>query len=170
LYIRKNKIFNKGRYSRNRQLYRTGFYWCLYFNIISVYGLYFLFYRVVFNFGYLWVFIILFFGSFLFSRSLKYNFINYNYIVSELYSFVSWFSVFLKNLYENINLNLICLNMFLLNLYKFLNIKFINITNFFKKYLNTEFNFFWKSLHTHDNSFMKYKSFLNYLNQVSHLI
>lgn len=25
-YIRKNKIFNKGRYSRNRQLYRTGVY------------------------------------------------------------------------------------------------------------------------------------------------
>jgi hypothetical protein len=28
-YIRKNRIFNKGRYSRNRQLYRTGVYWCL---------------------------------------------------------------------------------------------------------------------------------------------
>ena len=26
LYIRKNKIFNKGRYSRNRQLYKTGVY------------------------------------------------------------------------------------------------------------------------------------------------
>jgi len=26
LFIRKNKIFNKGRYSRNRQLYRTGVY------------------------------------------------------------------------------------------------------------------------------------------------
>lgn len=26
LYIRRNKIFNKGRYSRNRQLYRTGVY------------------------------------------------------------------------------------------------------------------------------------------------
>jgi len=25
-YIRKNKIFNKGRYSRNRQIYRTGVY------------------------------------------------------------------------------------------------------------------------------------------------
>lgn len=25
-FIRKNKIFNKGRYSRNRQLYRTGVY------------------------------------------------------------------------------------------------------------------------------------------------
>jgi len=29
LFIRKSKIFNKGRFSRNRQLYRTGFYWCL---------------------------------------------------------------------------------------------------------------------------------------------
>lgn len=28
-FIRKNRIFNKGRYSRNRQLYRTGVYWCL---------------------------------------------------------------------------------------------------------------------------------------------
>lgn len=26
LYLRKNKIFNKGRYSRNRQFYRTGVY------------------------------------------------------------------------------------------------------------------------------------------------
>jgi hypothetical protein len=26
LFLRKNKIFNKGRYSRNRQLYRTGVY------------------------------------------------------------------------------------------------------------------------------------------------
>jgi hypothetical protein len=25
-FIRKNKIFNKGRYSRNRQLYRSGVY------------------------------------------------------------------------------------------------------------------------------------------------
>ena len=28
-FLRKNRIFNKGRYSRNRQLYRTGVYWCL---------------------------------------------------------------------------------------------------------------------------------------------
>lgn len=26
LYLRKNKVFNKGRYSRNRQFYRTGVY------------------------------------------------------------------------------------------------------------------------------------------------
>ncbi len=26
LFLRKNKVFNKGRYSRNRQTYRTGVY------------------------------------------------------------------------------------------------------------------------------------------------
>jgi hypothetical protein len=26
LFLRKNRIFNKGRYSRNRQTYRTGVY------------------------------------------------------------------------------------------------------------------------------------------------
>lgn len=53
-FLRKNKSFNKGRYSRNRQNYRTGVYWCLYVNIIALFGLYFLFYRFTFNFGYLW--------------------------------------------------------------------------------------------------------------------
>jgi len=53
-FIRKNRIFNKGRYSRNRQLYRTGVYWCLWLNIMLVYGLYFMFYRFTFNFGYFW--------------------------------------------------------------------------------------------------------------------
>jgi hypothetical protein len=27
-FLRKSKLFNKGRYSRNRQTYRTGAYWC----------------------------------------------------------------------------------------------------------------------------------------------
>jgi hypothetical protein len=42
-FIRKTKSFNKSSYSRNRQLYRTGVYWCLWLNIILVYGLYFFF-------------------------------------------------------------------------------------------------------------------------------
>ena len=54
LFLRKNKSFNKGRYSRNRQNYRTGVYWCLYVNILALFGLYWLFYRFTFNFGYLW--------------------------------------------------------------------------------------------------------------------
>jgi len=40
-FLRKSKIFNKGRYSRNRQFYRTGVYWCLYLSLILFTGLYY---------------------------------------------------------------------------------------------------------------------------------
>jgi hypothetical protein len=63
-FIRKSKIFNKGRYSRNRQYYRTGVYWCLYVNIILVIGLYFWFYRFLINFSYLWWLLFFFLLSF----------------------------------------------------------------------------------------------------------
>ena len=46
-YIEMNKIFNKGRYSRNRQTYRTGEYWCLYINILAVLFFYFWFYKLL---------------------------------------------------------------------------------------------------------------------------
>jgi hypothetical protein len=49
-FIRKQKYFNKGRYSRNRQLYRTGTYWCIYVNIVAVLGLNYLFYKFTINF------------------------------------------------------------------------------------------------------------------------
>jgi hypothetical protein len=52
LFLRKSKIFNKGRYSRNRQFYRTGVYWCLYLSIILFSGLYYWFYHFTVNFGF----------------------------------------------------------------------------------------------------------------------
>ena len=52
--VRKSKSFNKGRYSRNRQTYRTGVYWCLYFNLVFVLPTYYYCYKFSFNFGYLW--------------------------------------------------------------------------------------------------------------------
>lgn len=54
LFLRKTKIFNKGRYSRNRQFYRTGVYWCLYLSIILFTGLYYWFYHFIINFGFFW--------------------------------------------------------------------------------------------------------------------
>lgn len=53
-FLRKNRVFNKGRYSRNRQNFRTGVYWCLYVNILAVLGIYYFFYKFTINFGYLW--------------------------------------------------------------------------------------------------------------------
>jgi len=54
LFLRRGKIFNKGRYSRNRQFYRTGVYWCLYLSIILFTGLYYWFYHFIINFGFFW--------------------------------------------------------------------------------------------------------------------
>lgn len=54
LFLRKSRVFNKGRYSRNRQFYRTGVYWCLYLSIILLTGLFYWFYHFILNFGFLW--------------------------------------------------------------------------------------------------------------------
>lgn len=178
-FLRKNKIFNKGRYSRNRQTYRTGFYWCLWVNIFAIYGLHYLCYRFTFAFGYLWLPLIIFFGSFIFSRMLKYNFHNFNYIFSELNALVNWFGFLLNNF-------LIVLKNFLKSLYMFSNslVNLFNINkfnNFFLKNFSKNFNNFWAMLelnrnsleHTHvwhylnhqDNSFFNYFSKIFFINQ-----
>jgi len=51
--LRKTKSFNKSRYSRNRQYYRTGVFMCLWANIILVLGSYYLFFRLTLKFNYL---------------------------------------------------------------------------------------------------------------------
>ena len=53
-FIRKNKSFNKGRFSRNRQVYRTGVYFCFYINILAFYALWYYFYKFKLKFTYLW--------------------------------------------------------------------------------------------------------------------
>nr|YP_010632215.1 ymf67 [Cryptocaryon irritans]WBP62331.1 ymf67 [Cryptocaryon irritans] len=94
-FLRKNRIFNKGRYSRNRQNYRTGFYWCLYVNIIAVFGIYFFFYRFTFNFGYIWWLIYLFFFIFFFNKFFKYKLFNpYNYFNNVYNIFYFYFNIF----------------------------------------------------------------------------
>lgn len=90
LFLRKNKVFNKGRYSRNRQLYRTGVYWCLYLNIILVYGLYAYFYKFYFNFGYVWWLSFSVIFAFSFSKVLKYS----NYL--SVTGICKWFILFFK--------------------------------------------------------------------------
>lgn len=95
-FLRKNKIFNKGRYSRNRQLYRTGVYWCLWFNIIFVYGLFYFFYRFAFNFGQLWWGVCIFLFCFIIGKVLKYRFYNFKILLKEVYSFIGWLSLVFK--------------------------------------------------------------------------
>jgi len=51
-FLRTNELYNKGRYSRNRQTYRTGAYWCMWLTVLSVIGLYFYFYVFLIKFTY----------------------------------------------------------------------------------------------------------------------
>lgn len=98
LYLRKTKVFNKGRYSRNRQFYRTGVYWCLYINIIAVIGMYFWFYRFVMNFGYLWWLFYLSLASFVAAKTLHFRLYTvanvYNSITLDLVWFATCLNVF----------------------------------------------------------------------------
>lgn len=106
-FLRKSKIFNKGRYSRNRQIYRTGVYLCLYINILAIYAIYFLFYRFTFNFGFIWFFFFIGFFSFFFSRFFKYNFLenfmfNLNFFFNWLSSVIYSLFIYLKKILKKI--------------------------------------------------------------------
>lgn len=102
LFLRKNKIFNKGRYSRNRQLYRTGVYWCIWLSVFLGYCLYFSFYRFTFNFGYQWWLIFSFFFLFVNQKMFKYNFYNLRVVALELNKNFNWFSFFAQNFFFKI--------------------------------------------------------------------
>lgn len=158
LYLRKNKVFNKGRYSRNRQYYRTGVYWCLYVNIIAVVGIYFWFYRFTMNFGYLWWLLYLFIMSFIIPKTIKYRLYNVNILYKTLILNFIWLFTILKSFFSvlfifylnlnkklnNLNLNyLFNLNFFFLNSYLFFFINFFKKLNYLNfSYLNSiEFKF-----------------------------
>lgn len=55
-YARKVRIFNKSRYSRNRQNVRVTFYFAVYFNILIIYAIFSVFYGFVFLLSYNWWF------------------------------------------------------------------------------------------------------------------
>jgi hypothetical protein len=100
LYLRKIRVFNKGRYSRTRQIYRTGVYWCLYVNIFAVLGLYYFFYKFTINFGYLWWFLGIFISVFALNKFIKNKYYLYFNFLPAVKSFLTWNKIVLTDLYE----------------------------------------------------------------------
>lgn len=181
LFLRKNKIFNKSRYSRNRQLYRTGVYWCLWLNIILVYSLYFYFYRFSFSFGYFWFICGLFFFSFIFSRSLQNNLFsikNTNNLFNGFYLWLKFFLENLLNMFKYFWLHL--LKNYVLTFY--LNLLFyqnLDIDLWSRKYRTVywaslyfaaikekRFVYIWEYFQGEDTSFLKWKSKAHWFKQV----
>lgn len=137
LFLRKNKIFNKGRYSRNRQTYRTGAYWCLYVNIVAIIAFYFWFYKFTINFGYLWWLLYSFILSCFLPRALKHKFYNPKKIFIEYYLGIRWLINIILNILQPIYFLLINTQKLL---FKTILIKLYSI-NTIKNYLsNDNFN------------------------------
>lgn len=109
LYLRASRHFNKGRYSRNRQLYRTGVYWCIWLNVVIVYALHYYFYRVVFSFGYFWLPLGLMILVMFSSRLYKYRYYDVNQLVvefKEFGNFIYYNTVYFNNKYNFTKTNL----------------------------------------------------------------
>jgi hypothetical protein len=177
-YIRKNRIFNKSRYSRNRQLYRTGVYWCLWLNVLIVYGLFFVFYRFTFNFGYFWWGLLFLFYSTIFSRIVKYNFFNIFFLYSEFNNLIIWYGYIFKSLFNSFTIflnNYIKLDNkknYFYNSLKDSNIFYslkLYFYNFYFKFLKNmeikRFTFFWEGMKEKDESFLRYKTILHWFKQ-----
>lgn len=180
-YLRKNRIFNKGRYSRNRQLYRTGVYWCLWLNIIMVYGLYFIFYRFSFNFGYIWWGVLILAYSTIFSRIVKYNFFNIFYVIKEFSNLQRWYGYIINSLFiffkTYFKKHFILVNIFnYIYIYQKRGFSFI-----FKKYYyytsklffwwlkkkeNMRIVYLWQGMKEQDKSFFRYKTILHWIKEI----
>lgn len=180
-YIRKNRIFNKGRYSRNRQLYRTGVFWCLWLNVIVVYGLYFFFYRFTFNFGYLWLGLAFLAFSFIFARVLQARLYDIRVLINEFIYFWAWvctlftntfnwlyqiylgfFSKYLFMVYSNLVFNKFLPVVYTSYLYKF----FLFFLEETRKMKSARFVYFWEYFVGEDKSFLKIRTKIHWFKQV----
>ena len=98
-FLRKNKVYNKGRYSRCRQNYRTGVYMCMYLSVCSIFGLYYWFYKFSFNFTYLWWLFIVFVGSFFLPKIIKYRLYEPSTLLNKFFDFFRWINLLIKSLF-----------------------------------------------------------------------
>lgn len=163
-YIRKNRIFNKGRYSRNRQLYRTGVYWCIWLNIILVYGLYFLFYRFTFNFGYFWWGMLIFFYSMIFSRAVKYNFHNTYKLYLEFFHLTKWIGYIFISFNRSLK-DFIISYKFIINKNQFYLYISKTVFNLYKNLTKLRTIYFWEGMSYEDTSLFRYKTVIHWLSQ-----
>jgi len=70
-FVRKIRIFNKSRYSRNRQNVRVTFYFSIYFNIVIIYLVFSLFYNLAIFLTYNWWFYFIFLSYFFISNTVR---------------------------------------------------------------------------------------------------
>ena len=70
-FLRKSKLFNKSRYSRNRQLARVIFYFAIYINVLVMFGVFYVIYGLSFETGWFWWTIFAFYCAFAFTTYIR---------------------------------------------------------------------------------------------------
>ena len=98
-FLRKNKVYNKGRYSRCRQNYRTGVYMCMYLSVCAIFGLYYWFYKFSFNFTYLWWLFIAFVASFFLPKIVKYRLYEPTTLFNKFFDFFKWLVSLVRSIF-----------------------------------------------------------------------
>ena len=91
LFIRKNRIFNKGRYSRNRQTCKMAFYLALAIHSIAVTGLFMWYYNLLIKFTYMWYVFIIWISIGIFSGFIRFRLYTINLFVNNIKNFSLWF-------------------------------------------------------------------------------
>jgi hypothetical protein len=76
---------------------------CLYLSVISIFGLYYSFYKFAFKFTYLWWFFIAFVGSFILPKAIKYRLYEPTTLLKKFFDLYVWFCELLKPVFEKIN-------------------------------------------------------------------
>lgn len=72
-FTKKNYLYNKGKFSRNRQTYKTGVYLCIWLTVLTVVGLYFYFYLMSMKFTYFYLLFLFFLFLFFYKFFIKKN-------------------------------------------------------------------------------------------------
>jgi hypothetical protein len=147
-------------------------------NVLVVYGLFFVFYRFTFNFGYFWWGLLFLFYSTIFSKVVKYNFYNIFFLYNEFNYLIIWYGYIFKSLFNGFTIlinNFIKLDNkknyfynFLKNSSVFYSLK-LYLYNFYFKFLKNmeikKFTFFWEGMKERDESFLRYKTILHWFKQ-----
>ena len=97
-FLRKNKVYNKGRYSRTRQNYRTGVYMCIYLSLTTIFGLYFIFYRFSFSFTHVWWLFVYLIFSFFAPKIIQNRLYEPSTLIKKSVSFITWIISIIKSI------------------------------------------------------------------------
>ena len=89
-FLRKNRVFNKGRYSRNRQTCKMAFYFALSIHCMGVTGLFMWYYNLLIKFTYMWYVFLVWISIGVFSSLFRYRLYTISLFYNNIYAFSNW--------------------------------------------------------------------------------